>query len=231
MSFFLDLLDLTLPQRCVGCSAKSTRSDGHLALVCRRCAMALKGSPHKVRVRGVTESEFPIMAAAAYEGSTRNLLLAAKERNQVALIPMLASATSIAITQLLARSEPDQKLALIPIPSMPKNLRNRGYNLVGQMTNLLAREMAMRFDDVRVVEILRHRRHVADQSRLSASARAANLHGAFSTLDLGGPLLTDRRVIIIDDLVTTGATLIEARRSLIAAGIRPFGAVCAMSSD
>jgi predicted amidophosphoribosyltransferase len=61
---------------------------------------------------------------------------------------------------------------------------------------------------------LTHRRHVADQAGLTATARAANLSGALhSRLDLRG-----HRVVLVDDVITTGATLTEAARALRAAG-------------
>jgi ComF family protein len=223
MPFISDFLDLAMPQNCAGCGARSLP-------VCSRCRIALHGCPHAVRVKGMALNQFSVVAASLYEGPARNILLAAKERNQVALIPMIAEATLGAISSLLADCKPSQALALVPVPSMPRNLRNRGYNLVAQMTELVASDLALRFEDVRVVPMLRHARRVDDQSRLTAKERAANLRGAFMTIDAFSPTLQNRQVIVVDDLVTTGSTLIEARRSLLAAGAQLRGAACAMNS-
>jgi predicted amidophosphoribosyltransferase len=74
------------------------------------------------------------------------------------------------------------------------------------------------------VQALQHRRRVADQAGLTATARSANLTGALrARLDLRGV-----RVIVVDDVVTTGATLTEAARALRAAGAEvPAAAVIA----
>ena len=170
------------------------------------------------------------MAAALYEGPARNILLAAKERNQVSLIPIIAKAALTAINLLLGRLETEVPLALVPVPSMPRNLRNRGYNLVEQMAELIASHLRMHFDDVCVIPILRHNRRVDDQSRLTAKQRALNLTGALTTVDACLPAIKGRRVIILDDLVTTGSTLLEARRALQMTGANLEGAACAMHS-
>ena len=229
MQNIISLVDLAMPQSCAGCGARLDLVNSRSTQVCLRCAIALQSHPHHVHLKGIGQSEFPIMATALYEGSTRNILLAAKERNQVALIPIIAKAGLIAITSLLTRSDPSVPLALVPVPSMPRNLRSRGYNLVEQMADLIASHLRMRFDDVRVIPILRHNRRVDDQSRLTAIQRALNLGGALTAVDAFLPAMEDRQVIILDDLVTTGSTLLEARRSLLKTGLNLQGAACAMS--
>lgn len=221
--FLKDFVDLAMPQSCAGCGASRVE-------ICARCAKAMSGSPHQVDVRGIRRSEFPIAATALYEGPARNILLAAKEQSRVALMPVIARATLIASASLLVGADPATSVCLVPVPSMTRNLRSRGFNLVSQMTDLVERHLSMRFDDVRVIPILRHSRRVDDQSRLSAKQRRVNLHGAFSTVDEYLPALEGREVIILDDLVTTGSTLLEARRSLLAAGANLRGAACAMNS-
>ena len=226
----MSLVDLAMPQSCPGCGVRLKFLDPRSSRVCDRCALSLHGFPHLVRLKGNAQGEFPIMAAALYEGPARNILLAAKERNQVALIPFIAKATLIAINSLLARVGTETPLALVPVPSMPRNIRSRGYNLVEQMTELIASYLRMNFNDVNVVPILRHNRRVADQSRLTANQRAINLSGALTTISSYLPALKGRRVVILDDLVTTGSTLLEARRTLQMTGADLKGAACAMHS-
>lgn len=223
MPMFKQLIEIVMPQSCAGCGAAQVS-------LCARCALVLKSPAHRVRVRGIGPDEFPIFASARYEGPARNILIAAKERNQVSLIPAIAMATLNATISLLAKSDSTTKVLLVPVPSRPRNLHLRGYNLVTQMTERIAKHLRMRIDDVRVTPLLRHSRNVADQSLLTAKQRVRNLQGAFATIDDFLPHLVDREVVIVDDLVTTGSTLLEARRSLLAVGAHLRGAVCSMSS-
>jgi predicted amidophosphoribosyltransferase len=71
---------------------------------------------------------------------------------------------------------------------------------------------------VRWLPVLRQRRPVADQASLSAAQRTANLAGALGVPPRFVPLITGASVVIMDDLVTTGATLAEAARAVRAAG-------------
>ncbi len=77
---------------------------------------------------------------------------------------------------------------------------------------------------VRVLAVLRQRRAVADQAGLAARQRLLNVAGALEVPGAAGRLLTGARVVLVDDLVTTGATLAEAARALRAAGGRVVGA-------
>ena len=84
-----------------------------------------------------------------------------------------------------------------------------------------ARALAVPGRPVRVLPLLRPSRRVGDQSGLDAAARAANLSGAF---EVCRQVPRGTCVVVVDDVVTTGATLAEARRALTAAGIRVHGA-------
>ncbi len=214
--------ELAIPQHCAGCGKPRTR-------ICAGCLTELCGSPHYVRVKSVSPQEFPILAGARYEGAPRNLLLAAKERSQTSLIPVIADAAFGAAALLLESHTAPLRLVIVPVPSTAHNNRIRGYNLVAEMARHIRKRLEMNVGDVRVILALKHGRPVADQSQLTARERAANLHGALMLADSHRKSLHSSQVLILDDLVTTGATLREARRALITGGADVIGAVCAMS--
>jgi predicted amidophosphoribosyltransferase len=78
----------------------------------------------------------------------------------------------------------------------------------------------------RVQNVLRHVRRVRDQAELGAHERRQNLHGALAVRPRAAGDLAGRRVVIMDDVVTTGATLAEAARALTCAGAHVVGACC-----
>jgi predicted amidophosphoribosyltransferase len=103
---------------------------------------------------------------------------------------------------------------LVPVPSAPATVRARGHDHALRLAQAAGRAARLP-----VAPVLQHRRPVSDQAGLGAAARAANLAGAFGAV--GG--LTGRPVIVVDDVVTTGATLLEAARALATAGARVHG--------
>jgi predicted amidophosphoribosyltransferase len=92
------------------------------------------------------------------------------------------------------------------------------------MSARAVRGLVARGHDVRVRRALRLRRRVADQAGLDATARAANLRQALGVPDRRVPDVEGRAVVVVDDVVTTGATLAEAIRALREAGAVVLGA-------
>jgi ComF family protein len=201
-----DVLDLICPRRCAGC-ARPGRS------LCDACADLLAGPavPHSPTPRPAGLP--PTTALAAYDGPVRSLLLAYKERGRVALARPLGAA----IGRAAAPFAPD---VLVPVPSSRAARQARGYDHV----RLLARSATRGRTAPVVAPALVQRRRVADQSRLDSAARTLNLTSALAVDARLWPALAGRRVVLVDDLVTTGATLAEAARALRAAGIEPVGA-------
>ncbi|MFK0287104.1 ComF family protein [Streptomyces sp. NPDC090499] len=103
---------------------------------------------------------------------------------------------------------------LVPVPSAPWAVRARGHDPVRRIALAAAAELRRAGTSARVVPALRQRRAVADQSGLNARQRYANLAGALAVTAGGARLLAEGRVVLVDDLVTTGATLVEAARAI-----------------
>jgi predicted amidophosphoribosyltransferase len=143
----------------------------------------------------------PVLAAAPYEGGVRAALLAYKERGRRDLAGCLAG--------LLARSVGPGPALLVPVPSSRAAVRSRG----GDTLLRLARAAARRTGG-RVATPLRLTRAVQDSARLGVGARSANLAGAMAA----APPRFAGEAVLVDDIVTTGATLREALRALSVAG-------------
>ncbi|MDT9686601.1 phosphoribosyltransferase family protein [Streptomyces sp. TRM76323] len=96
-----------------------------------------------------------------------------------------------------------------------------------------ARELRRTGVAVRVAPVLRQCRAVADQAGLDARRRQENLAGALAVVPGGARLLEGARVVLVDDLMTTGSSLAEAARALgdAGAGVLPGGAACAFAAE
>ncbi|MEU8715207.1 phosphoribosyltransferase family protein [Streptomyces sp. NPDC048663] len=200
-----DLTDLVLPAECGGCGKPRT-------VLCPECRAALSGAVPR-RVRPVPEPRgLPaVYAAGAYADEVRAALLAHKERGALALAGALGAALAGAVRAGRPGIGPP---LLVPVPSAPWAVRARGHDPVRRIALAAAAELRRTGVPARVVPVLRQRRAVADQSGLNSRQRLANIEGALEVVTGGARLLAGGRVVLVDDLVTTGATLAEAARAV-----------------
>jgi predicted amidophosphoribosyltransferase len=209
----MSLLDLLFPTACAGCGHRG-------ALSCAECRRALSGAAVAVWPRPSPAGLPPPWAAVQYSGVSRDLLLAYKERGAIGLCGALAVPLAAAL-RAAAGAGP---VVVVPVPSARHAVRERGDDVVMLLTRRAAMIARGHGLALRVVPALRHARRVADSAGLGAADRTANLAGAFVVRRDARPVVSGVRVVIADDLITTGATLAEAARALRGCGAEVIGA-------
>ncbi len=208
--------DLWLGASCAGCGDPG-RS------VCTRCRAELGGGPRPVRPEPCPPGLPPVFAAASYDGAVRRLLLEYKERGNLALRPPLGNALAVAVLAVVGGSgHPTGPVALVPVPTTRAAVRRRGHSPLLSISRQAARRVRPAVGCA-VMPVLTIRRPTADQAGLDALARAVNVAGAYATRTRLRGRLGGVPAVVVDDVITTGATAGEACRALTAAGVTVLG--------
>lgn len=158
------------------------------------------------------------VAVAAYEDPVRALLLAVKEHG----IAQLQRPLGRALARAVAVAASGGPVSLVPVPSARSARRRRGEDVVRRLATVAASDLREHGWQAEVVPALRHVRAVRDSAGLNAVDRARNLAGAFAVDRRRLARLGRGVVVLVDDLITTGATLAECSAALTTAGIRPI---------
>jgi predicted amidophosphoribosyltransferase len=204
------LADLVLPRVCAGCGVPGR-------VLCPRCA-ALLAVPRLATPRRFPWGFPPTAAAGSYRGPVRPAVNAFKEQGRAELARPLGTALALAVAAVVS-AVPSSRgpVLLVPVPSSPTALRTRGRDHVGELTGRAVAELRTAGLAAGEARLLRRRGRVRDSAGLSAAARRANLAGTFEAVAEGllrpmpGALL-----VLVDDVVTSGATLTEAAAALSA---------------
>lgn len=158
-------------------------------------------------------------AAGSYSGSIRSAILAAKERDRRELDRPLGLLLAVAIGWLLGSTvggaAPTGPLWLVPVPASPTAIRARGRDHLADWTRWTVRALQAQNIPAVHVPALRRRPGGTDSVGLDAAQRADNLDGAFLVQAIERPP-SSTRIVIVDDIVTTGATLVAAGSRLTA---------------
>ncbi|WP_028642552.1 ComF family protein [Nocardioides sp. URHA0020] len=217
--------DLLLGGCCAGCLRPGR-------VLCPTCARELPTGGRPAWPDPVPAGLVPPWAAAEYDGVVRALVIGHKERRLLGLRGPLAGLLHQAVRAALASSEAGP-VVLVPVPSRPGVVRARGHDPMGRVTARTARLLRHDGYDVTAMQLLRCRPGAVDQAGLGASARAANLAGSMhcptELLRRLAARRTHARIVVCDDVVTTGATLRETQRALEAVGLE-VAAVAAVAA-
>jgi ComF family protein len=197
------LAALLFPASCVHCAGAVEGSS--LGALCLNCWKGLNWlEPGRDPRQGQDWHFSSLRSAAGFEGPWREAIHAWKFEGKACFgspfVELLAG--------LAGMEEPAQGLAWVP--SSPSSLKARGYEPVAELARPLARRLGL------PLLRLKRRRDAARQASLGREARWKNVQGAFEA-DLPGPM-KGKSLLLVDDVVTTGATLNECARALVDAG-------------
>ena len=221
------LLDLLYPRVCPLCGGMSDRAERH---ICWSCFSSLPfntaDKPHCVRCGKVPDGavaadflcdacrlETPAFdlarTALPFHSAARDLIHLLKYKKGVWIAEDLAD-----ILEGCARAHFDVAAAdlVLPVPLSPAKFRKREYNQSERLARALARRLGLPCP----VRLLERIRNTPSQTHLSVTGRKANVKGAFAVADRS--LVRARTIFVVDDVMTTGATLGEIAATLKTAG-------------
>ncbi|MGH2628563.1 MAG: ComF family protein [Anaerolineales bacterium] len=217
-------LDLVFPPRCAGCGSPGP-------VWCDRCRQALDRWPRRAcALCGARDGHRPACAAAAadvpvrtyavYRGPVARALLLLKYRPQRQVAAVMAGWLAD-----LVREEGWRVEVVLAVPLGARRARSRGYNQVA----LVAQDLAERLCAVHLPEALIRTRETRSQVGLNPAQRRRNVAGAFVARR---DRVAGRTVLVVDDLTTSGATLLACAQALRQASAgRVFGASLARPSN
>ena len=210
------------PKKCVGCKRSGgylctdcfARLDFSVSPICAVCSRpAVSGLTHPAcKTRYSIDGVF---SALVYQGIAKKLLYQFKFSPYLSdLAPLLGELFYEGLIQQEAffQAKDGEDLVFLPIPLHPSRFRSRGYN----QSLLLALDLGKRFQ-IPVTEMLQRKKRTPTQVGLSQDERRTNIVNAFQVTQKNEPL--PKTVFLVDDILTSGATLNEAAKVLKKGGV------------
>ena len=184
--------------------------------ICESCVVNLA-----LKSRKVSRLAISGFATCEYSTDTAKVISEFKESNQTSIAGVMATA----MYEALANFDLGNCI-LVPVPSKQESFATRGFEPAALLAKALARRVARQANILLpVVKALSSKSSVADQASLNGKDRRTNLIGSMAATKASSKFATTAKVILIDDIVTTGASLTEAKRCLEEIGAQVLGFV------
>jgi len=220
------VLDAVLPPRCLRCGDMIATASGlcpdcwaRIAWLappcCARCGQPFPFDAGTDALCGACLVRPPAYdrarAVFRYDTESRNLILSFKNADRTESVPIFATWLARSGAGLLERAE-----LIVPVPLHWTRLAARRFNQAALLALALGR-MTGRAVEPRTLE---RRRQTESQGHLGRLARFRNVKGSIGVADRFKPAVANRRILLIDDVITTGATVESCAKALISAGAR-----------
>jgi len=219
MSIIERIISLFAPHACLDCGAEQDR------LLCRDCVQAIATVPSRCYICRATTREYHVcracrkrtplrrvLVATPYQGAAKELLHSAKYERAVAGLQEIGDCMGPLVRDNFAAG-----CLLIPVPTASSRVRQRGYDQAVSLARILGKQTSLPWA---IALVRRTQGHQVGSNR---TERIAHVKDAFRVV--GAARLKGAHIVLVDDVVTTGATLEEAARTLKRAGASQVDAV------
>ena len=197
MSVIQKIISFFYPERCPYCD-KLIEAD---EIACGKCMKELIEKRRPV-IRGAMG--YRCVASFVYDGHVRRMLIRIKYYERVQHIRQVARILADDIAEYYGGNSFD---IITAVPMHPKDYRERGFNQCEMLAKELSKLLGIRYEKT-LIKV----KHTKKQHRLTYNERRKNLSGAFKLIDKEA--LTGKRILLIDDIITSGCTLGNCAKTL-----------------